>query len=74
MNKPVVICGFKRSPMHFASKGELAKTRPDDMAASVVKALVEDTKVKAEDIEDLIMGRPYLPQFHLRFPLRFFLL
>ena len=37
MHKPVVICGFKRSPMHFANKGELAKLRPDDMAAEVVK-------------------------------------
>jgi len=43
MQKPVVICGFKRSPMHFANKGDLAKTRPDDMAAEVVKALVKET-------------------------------
>lgn len=56
LNVPVVICGFKRSPMHFANKGALAKVRPDDMAAEVVKALIKDTKVKAEDIEDLIMG------------------
>lgn len=56
MQTPVVICGFKRSPMHFANKGALAKVRPDDMAAAVVKALVADTGVKAEDIEDLIMG------------------
>lgn len=56
MEKSVVICGFKRSPMHFAGKGDLAKTRPDDLAATVVKALVEETKVKAEDVEDLIMG------------------
>lgn len=56
MQKPVVIAGFKRSPMHFAGKGKLAKVRPDDMAATVVKALVEDTGVKPEDIEDLIMG------------------
>ena len=56
MHKPVVICGFKRSPMHFANKGELAKTRPDDMAAEVVKALVAETGVNVDDIEDLIMG------------------
>jgi acetyl-CoA acyltransferase len=54
--KSVVICGFKRSPMHFATKGALAKVRPDDMAADVVKALVTSTGVKADDIEDLIMG------------------
>ena len=56
MQTPVVICGFKRSPMHFANKGDLARVRPDDMAAAVVKALVNDTGVNAEDIEDLIMG------------------
>ena len=56
MQTPVVICGFKRSPMHFANKGDLAKVRPDDMAAEVVKALVADTGVNPDDIEDLIMG------------------
>lgn len=54
--RPVVICGFKRSPMHFAGKGALAKTRPDDMAASVIKALVKDTGVNPDHIEDLLMG------------------
>lgn len=56
MQKSVVICGFKRSPMHFANKGALAKVRPDDMAAEVVKALVAASGVKGEDIEDLLMG------------------
>ena len=56
MHQSVVICGFKRSPMHFANKGDLAKVRPDDMAATVIKALLEDTKVNQDDLEDLIMG------------------
>lgn len=56
MHKPVVICGFKRSPMHFATKGDLARVRPDDMAATVIKSLVESTNVNPDDIEDLIMG------------------
>lgn len=56
MQKSVVLCGFKRSPMHFANKGALAKVRPDDMAAEVVKALVESSNVNPEDIEDLLMG------------------
>lgn len=56
MQTPVVICGFKRSPMHFANKGALAKVRPDDMAAQVIRALVQDTGVNTSDIEDLIMG------------------
>lgn len=56
MDKPVVICGYKRSPFHFANKGDLARTRPDDMAAAVINALVEETGVNPDDIEDLLMG------------------
>lgn len=56
MEKSVVLCGYKRSPFHFANKGALAKTRPDDMAATVIQSLIEDTKVNPEDIEDLLMG------------------
>jgi acetyl-CoA acyltransferase len=56
MQKNIVICGYKRSPFHFANKGALAKVRPDDMAADVIKALVSQTGVKVEDIEDLLMG------------------
>lgn len=56
MERSVVICGFKRSPFHFANKGALAKTRPDDIAAAVIKALIHDTGVKVDDIEDLLMG------------------
>jgi len=54
--KNVVIAGYARSPFTFASKGELKRVRPDDLAAHVVKALVERTGVKPEDIEDLIVG------------------
>ncbi|MCW8952277.1 MAG: thiolase family protein [Rhodospirillales bacterium] len=54
--KNVVIAGYVRSPFHFAKKGDLARVRPDEMAAQVVKALVERTGVKVDDIEDLIMG------------------
>lgn len=56
MQTPVVICGYKRSPFHFAGKGALAKVRPDDMAAIVIKALLDETKVNTTDIEDLLMG------------------
>lgn len=56
MKTPVVICGYKRSPFTFAGKGALAKTRPDDMAAAVIKALIAETGVKPEDIEDVLMG------------------
>jgi acetyl-CoA acyltransferase len=54
--KNVVIAGYARSPFTFAGKGELNRVRPDDLAAHVVKALVERTGVKPEDIEDLIVG------------------
>lgn len=56
MQKSVVICGFKRTPFHPAGKGVLAGVRPDDMAAEIVKALIADTGVKPEDIEDILMG------------------
>lgn len=52
----VVIAGYVRSPFTFASKGELARVRPDDLAAQVVRALVARTGVKPDDIEDLILG------------------
>ena len=54
--KPVVLAGYVRSPFCFAGKGELSKTRPDDLAAEVVKALIDRTRVNPEDIEDLILG------------------
>ncbi len=54
--KNVVIAGYVRSPFTPANKGELAKVRPDELAAQVIKGLVKKTGVKTEDIEDLILG------------------
>jgi len=54
--KNVVISGYVRSPFTFASKGALAKVRGDELAAQVVKALVEKTGIDPEAIEDVIMG------------------
>ena len=56
MQKSVIIAGYARSPFHFAGKGELAKVRPDELAANVVRALLEKTGVDPADIEDLIVG------------------
>ncbi len=56
MQKDVVIAGYARSPYHFAHKGELARVRPDELAAQVVRGLLEKTGVEPADIEDLIMG------------------
>lgn len=54
--KNVVIAGYARSPFTVAGKGEMCKVRPDDLAARVVRALVERSGVKPADIEDLIVG------------------
>jgi acetyl-CoA acyltransferase len=52
----VVIAGYARSPFHLAGKGELARVRPDDLAAQVIRGLLEKTKVDASEIEDIILG------------------
>ena len=56
MNTNVVIAGYARSPFTPAKKGELIKVRPDDLAAQVVRALVERSGVDPGDLEDLIVG------------------
>ena len=52
----VVIAGYARSPFHFAGKGELARVRADDLCAQVIRELIARTKVKPEDIEDIVVG------------------
>ena len=52
----VVICGYARSAFTPAKKGKLNLTRPDDLAAQVIKGLIQKTKIKEEDVEDLILG------------------
>ncbi len=54
--KNVVIAGYCRSPFTPAQKGQLAKVRPDDLVAQVIKGLINDTGVNPGDIEDLILG------------------
>ena len=56
MNRNVVIAGYARSPFHFANKGALTRMRPDEMAAQVVRGLIEESGVDPADIEDLIVG------------------
>ena len=51
-----VIVGYARSPFHFANKGDLARVRPDDLAAQVIRGLIDRTKVDPADIEDIILG------------------
>jgi acetyl-CoA acyltransferase len=54
--KNVVIAGYARSPFAFAAKGELIKVRPDELAARVIRGLVDKTGIRPDDIEDLILG------------------
>ena len=51
-----VIAGYARSPFHFATKGALARVRPDDLAAQVIRGLIERTRVDPADVEDIILG------------------
>lgn len=51
-----VIAGYVRSPFTPARKGALAKVRPDDLAAQVVKGLVDKTGIDPNTIEDLVLG------------------
>ncbi|MAV47900.1 MAG: thiolase family protein [Alphaproteobacteria bacterium TMED89] len=52
----IVIAQYSRSAFHPAHKGALIKTRPDDMAAAVVKAVVDRADVDPSTIEDVILG------------------
>src|SRR5258707_6493264 len=54
--KNVVIAGYARSPFHFAKKGALARVRPDELAAQVVAALVERSKIDPKETEDVSSG------------------
>jgi acetyl-CoA C-acetyltransferase len=52
-----VIVATARSPIGRANKGSLVDLRPDDMAAQIVRALMDKVpSVSAGDVEDLIMG------------------
>ena len=51
-----VIAGYARSPFHLAGKGELARVRPDDLAAQVIRGLIERTGIDPALIEDIILG------------------
>jgi len=54
-----VISAYARSPFHFAKKGALAEVRPDTLAASVVKGLLQRTDLDPALLEDIILGCAY---------------
>ena len=51
-----VIAGFARSPFTLATKGALARTRPDDIAAELIATLVARTNITPSDLEAVILG------------------
>jgi acetyl-CoA acyltransferase len=56
---PAVIAGYARSPFQFARKGAFIDMRPDDIAAQVVKGLIERLDLDPSLIEDVIAGCAY---------------
>ena len=56
MSSNSVICAFARSPFTPAYKGELARTRPDDILAQVIKGLLAKITLNPTDIEDVLVG------------------
>ena len=52
----IVIAGYARSPFHLANKGALARVRPDDLTAQVIRGLIGKTGVDPADLEDLVVG------------------
>ena len=51
-----VIAGYVRSPFTPARKGALAKVRPDELMAQVVRGLLERNSVDLVELEDMIIG------------------
>jgi acetyl-CoA acyltransferase len=57
MAQRVVIASTARTPFTRAHKGELKDTRPDTMAAHVIKAAIDRVPgLKKEQIEDVVLG------------------
>jgi len=57
MSERVVIVSTARTPFTRANKGELKDTRPDTMAAHVIKAaLARVPALEAKDVADVVLG------------------
>ncbi len=52
---PIVIVGARRTPMG-SFQGELSPVRAQDLGAGAIRGALEDAKLKAEDIEEVVMG------------------
>ncbi len=51
-----VIAGYSRSPFTMARKGELIDVKPVNLLAEVINNLVTKSRIKREDIEDIVVG------------------
>lgn len=51
-----IIVGFLRTPFTPSHKGALAKTRPDDLLVPVLQALIKQSGIKPELIDDVMVG------------------
>ncbi len=57
MNRDAVIVSAVRTPVGKAKRGGLATVRPDEMAATVIQALLKRTpKLDPAEIDDVVMG------------------
>jgi acetyl-CoA acyltransferase len=55
MRSAYILAAF-RTPGCKAKKGKLKDVRPDDLAATVIKGLLERTAIDPQDVEDVILG------------------
>lgn len=55
MHKAVIVAAG-RTAVGKAPRGSLRTTRPDDMAAAVLNAVVERAGVEASEVEDIVLG------------------
>ena len=62
--RDVVIVGAARTGIGKSPRGTLRYTRPDDLAATAIKAAVERAGIEGGDVEDVILGcaQPELEQ------------
>ena len=51
-----LIAGYARSPFTPAKKGQLAKTRSDEIASQVIDKLLSDLNLEGSSIDDLLVG------------------
>jgi|TARA_R110002126_G_scaffold86592_1_gene209015 acetyl-CoA acyltransferase len=56
MTQEALIAGYVRTPFTTARKGALADVRPDTLSAHVIRALVMQTGIPAETLEDVLWG------------------